>query len=90
MARKSGSKPKTASTAKKRIHRSSKNRVVLGVLGGLAEHFETNPMYLRVLWIAVIVVVGLVVGVFAYALIPTVLAIWTILYVIAYLLMNDE
>lgn len=83
----SGGKSPTA--AKKRLCRSSSNRVFLGVLGGLAEYFNADPAHVRILWIAFIVAVGLFVGAVAYALVPTVLTLLAVAYVIAYLLMNE-
>ncbi|UQS81549.1 PspC domain-containing protein [Bombilactobacillus folatiphilus] len=33
------------------IRRSSRNRVVAGVLGGLAVHFDWNANLLRIIWV---------------------------------------
>jgi phage shock protein PspC (stress-responsive transcriptional regulator) len=71
------------------LYRSASNRVFLGVLGGIAEYFNADPAHVRLLWIAVIVVVGLAAGLVAYTVVPTALTILLVLYVIAYLLMNE-
>ncbi|HMM43214.1 MAG TPA: PspC domain-containing protein [Thermomicrobiales bacterium] len=41
----------------RRLHRSSSNKMLLGVCGGLGEHFDIDPTILRLLF-----VVGLVLG----------------------------
>ena len=93
MARKNSNKRKrnnkTPTAGKKRLCRSSSNRVLLGVLGGVAEYFNADPMHVRILWAAIIVAVGLAVGAVAYALVPTALTILGVAYLIAYLLMTE-
>ena len=34
----------------KRLYRSKKNRIIGGVCGGIAEHIETDPTLIRLLW----------------------------------------
>ena len=93
MARKISAKSKSSikhsSSSKKKLSRSSSNRVVLGVLGGIAEYFNADPMHVRMIWWAFIIVAGLAAGAVAYALVPTVLTILGVAYLIAYLLMNE-
>ena len=93
MAKKSGNKPKRSGkpfpAEKKKLCCSSSNRVLLGVLGGVAEYFNADPLHVRMLWIAIIVAAGLAVGAVAYALVPTMLTLLVIAYAIAYLLMNE-
>ncbi len=99
MAKKSGKKPKSSAkaksgskpfpAAKKRLYRSSSNRVLLGVMGGIAEYFNADPMHVRIIWWAFIIVAGLAAGAVAYALVPTVLTLLAVAYLIAYLLMNE-
>lgn len=43
----------------KRIFRSAKNRVFLGVAGGLAEYFEIDPLLIRVIFIVLTFFSGL-------------------------------
>lgn len=35
----------------KRLYRSKKNRVFLGVLGGMGEYFDVDPTLLRVVYV---------------------------------------
>ncbi len=44
-------------SAPKRLHRSSSNKMLLGVCGGLGEHFDIDPTILRLLF-----VLGLLLG----------------------------
>ena len=80
---------KLDSKANRKLSRSKSNRVFLGVLGGMAEYFDADPVHVRLLWIAIIAVAGLVAGAAAYSLVPTVLTIWVVLYIIAYLVMTE-
>ena len=78
-----------SSPAGRKLARSSKNRVLLGVMGGIAEYFNADPMHVRIIWAAFIIVAGLAAGAVAYALIPTVLTILAVAYLVAYLLMSE-
>lgn len=63
----------TASGARRRIVRSTTDRKIAGVCGGLAEYFGVDATPIRVLWIVLAVIPGcLVGGVLAY------LAAWLI------------
>ncbi len=55
-------KPESA----RRIYRSRVNRKLGGVCGGFAEYFDVDPVVVRVLWVAAVLVGG--VGIVAYIL----------------------
>lgn len=44
----------------KKLYRSNTNKVFAGVIGGIAEYFEIDPVILRLAWIAVFVFSGFV------------------------------
>jgi phage shock protein C len=44
--------------AKKTLLRSSKNKVIAGVCGGLGEYFELDPVLFRLLFVAVTLLGG--------------------------------
>lgn len=48
----------------KKLYRSNKNRMLLGVCGGLAEYFEIDPTVVRVLCVLITCIGGS--GVLAY------------------------
>ncbi|HTW06707.1 MAG TPA: PspC domain-containing protein [Acidimicrobiales bacterium] len=50
------------------LRRSRSNRVLAGVLGGVAEHINADPVVLRVLFICGSVLTGGVIGPLAYVL----------------------
>ncbi|MFC1756554.1 PspC domain-containing protein [Patescibacteria group bacterium] len=50
----------------KKLYRSQKNKIFAGILGGLGEYFEVDPVALRVLWILLIGLTGFVPGIVAY------------------------
>ena len=42
----------------KRLFRSRKNKVFAGIIGGLGEYFETDPVALRVIAVILLVLTG--------------------------------
>ncbi|HEC30668.1 MAG TPA: PspC domain-containing protein [Candidatus Yonathbacteria bacterium] len=50
----------------KKLYRSDKNRIVAGILGGLGEHFGVDPVILRVAFIILVIITGVLPGVFIY------------------------
>jgi len=50
----------------KRLTRSTTNRTFAGIIGGLGEYFEVDPVVLRVLFIFFTLVTGVVPGIAAY------------------------
>ncbi len=52
----------------KKVYRSDGNRVLAGVLGGLGEYFEVDPVLLRILFILLTIFTGVAPGIIAYLL----------------------
>ena len=52
--------------ATKRLYKSSKDRVLTGVLGGLGEYFNIDAVVLRLLWLVIVIFTGLVPGLVVY------------------------
>jgi phage shock protein C len=52
----------------KKLYRSETNRIFAGVIGGLGEYFEVDPVLLRVAFIVLLVATGLVPMFIAYVL----------------------
>ncbi len=48
------------------LHRSSTDRMLAGVCGGLAEYLDTDPTFIRLAWVIVTIITGVVPGVIAY------------------------
>lgn len=55
------------------LHRSTKNSMIAGVLGGLAEHFDLDPTMVRVVYVLVSIVSAAFPGILVY------LAMWMII-----------
>ena len=53
----------------KRLYRSKKNRVFAGIIGGLGEYFDIDPVLLRLIWVLVVIFTGFVPGVLAYIIV---------------------
>jgi len=56
----------------KKLYRSSKNRVIGGVCGGLGDYLNVDPVLLRVLWAVFFFVggMGLLVYIIAWIIMP--------------------
>ena len=52
----------------KKLYRSDKNAIVAGVIGGLGEYLETDPVFLRVIFIFILVFTGFLPSIIAYFL----------------------
>jgi phage shock protein C len=50
----------------KKLYRSNTNKVLAGICGGLGEYFEVDPVVVRVAWIVVSMVTGVIPGIIAY------------------------
>ncbi len=55
-------------TYSKRLYKSRDNRVIAGVIGGLGEYFDIDPVLFRVTYIALTVFTAVVPGIIAYIL----------------------
>ena len=42
----------------KKLYRSEKNRMIVGVCGGLAEYFDVDPVVVRLLWVVFTFFIG--------------------------------
>lgn len=51
---------------KKKLYRSKENKVFAGILGGLGEYFDIDPVVLRVAWVLLIGLTGFAPGIIAY------------------------
>ncbi|WP_455392988.1 PspC domain-containing protein [[Eubacterium] cellulosolvens] len=51
----------------KKLYRSTRNKWIGGVCGGLAEHFNTDPVLVRLLWV-VVTIFSVGIGIIAYIL----------------------
>ena len=53
-------------SAKKKLYRSSENKILAGIIGGLGEYFDIDPTVLRLGWLLVFVFTGIFPGLLAY------------------------
>ena len=49
---------------KKKLYRSSKNKIIAGICGGIGEYFDVDPTIVRLLWVLFALTVGS--GILAY------------------------
>ena len=52
-------------TIKKRLYRSTDDRMISGVCGGVAEYFDVDPTIVRVLWVF-LTLAGMGLGIILY------------------------
>ena len=50
----------------KRLYRSSDNRIFAGVIGGLGEYFEVDPVILRLCFVFLLLITAVIPGIIAY------------------------
>jgi phage shock protein C len=50
----------------KKLYRSRENKVWAGVIGGIGEFFNVDPVILRLVWVLVTIFTGVVPGLVAY------------------------
>jgi phage shock protein PspC (stress-responsive transcriptional regulator) len=50
----------------KRLYRSRKEKVLAGILGGIAEYFEADPVLIRLIFIALLIFSGVIPAVIVY------------------------
>lgn len=50
----------------KKLYRSSENKIVAGILGGVAEYFDIDPTLLRLAFVLLVVITGFFPGVVLY------------------------
>ena len=58
---------------KKRLYRNNKERIIAGVCAGIADHFETDPVLIRLMWIFLTLIsvgAGLLAYILAWIVIP--------------------
>jgi phage shock protein C len=59
----------TVSTmAIKRLYRSEKNKILGGVLGGLGEYVDVDPVLFRLFYVAITIFTGVLPGILVYIL----------------------
>lgn len=50
----------------KKLYKSSENNVFAGIMGGIGEYFDIDPVILRVGWLLLSSLTGFVPGIIAY------------------------
>lgn len=50
----------------KRLYKSKENKIFAGVIGGIGEYLDIDPVVLRIIWIIIVIFTGFVPGIIAY------------------------
>jgi phage shock protein C len=48
-------KPAKAETSPKRLYRSSQNKVLAGICGGIADYFNLDPVLIRIIFVVLLI-----------------------------------
>lgn len=51
---------------KKRLYKSDDDKIIVGVIGGIGEYFDLDPTILRLLYVLIAVLTGLVPAILGY------------------------
>lgn len=52
----------------KKLYRSDNNKVFAGIIGGIGEYFDIDPVLLRILWLLILVSTGVIPGLIVYVI----------------------
>ncbi len=50
----------------KKLYKSNKNKIFAGVIGGIGEYFNIDPVILRLVWVLIIIFTGFIPGIITY------------------------
>jgi phage shock protein C len=57
----------------KKLYKSRDNKIIAGVMGGLGEYFEVDPVLFRVVYLGICAFTAFIPGMFAYLLMAIVM-----------------
>lgn len=52
----------------KKLYRSKNNKIFAGIIGGLGEYYNLDPVLLRLIWVFILIMTGVVPGIIVYIL----------------------
>lgn len=50
----------------KKLYKSRENRIIAGIIGGIGEQLNIDPVILRLIWVVITVFTGFVPGIIVY------------------------
>jgi len=50
----------------KKLYKSKNNKIFCGVIGGLGEYFDVDPVLFRLIWLLMVVFTAFAPGIFVY------------------------
>jgi phage shock protein C len=50
----------------KKLYKSNTNKIFCGVIGGVGEYFDVDPVILRLLWLVILIATGVLPGLIVY------------------------
>lgn len=52
----------------KKLYRSKNNKIFAGILGGLGEYYNVDPVLLRLIWVFFLIMSGVIPGLIVYVI----------------------
>ncbi len=52
----------------KKLYRSDTNKVFAGIIGGMGEYLDVDPVLLRILWLLILAATGVIPGLIVYVI----------------------
>ncbi len=65
--KKTQKRAKTTGVGSRKLTKSKSDRMISGVMGGIAEYLQIDSTILRLIWIAFVAFTGFIPGILAYA-----------------------
>ncbi len=50
----------------KKLYRSNKNKTFAGIIGGVGEYFKIDPVFLRLVWLVITIMSGVLPAIIVY------------------------
>ena len=50
----------------KKLYRSRENKIFAGIIGGLGEYFNIDPVFMRLIWLLILISTGVAPGLLVY------------------------
>lgn len=52
----------------KKLYRSEENKILAGIMGGLGEYFDVDPVFIRLIAVTVLILSGILPGIIVYVI----------------------
>jgi len=50
----------------KKLYKSKENKIIAGIIGGIGEYFDVDPVMLRLAWLLILIFTAIIPGILVY------------------------